>query len=380
MRLGFDGKRATQNFRGLGNYSRGLIEGLLHYSAEDLFIYSPPVSDRRAKEWIDSEGNPKDRFHLKTPETFLEKKLSSLWRSYSIVGDLKKDKLDLYHGLSHEIPVGISSLPLKSVVTIHDLIFLRYPEFFPFIDRMVYKQKFTYSTKNADMVIAICEQTKRDLIEFLGVDEKKIVVHYQSCDPRFYVDQGLALKESVKEKYKLVRPFILNVGAFEERKNQKKLIRAFAKSYKNFEHDLVLIGAGKIYRDECIALATELNLRERIKFLSDVPHTDLPAIYQMASLFCFPSIFEGFGIPIIEALFSKIPVLTSFGSCFPESAGPMSEYIDPLSVDDISSSLVRILGDKNLRDTMVSRGYEFTQKFHQKNSTAALLDCYFQLF
>lgn len=380
MRLGFDGKRATQNFRGLGNYSRGIVDGLLQYSNEDLFLYSPLVIDKRAKEWLDSQEKNNDHFHLKTPQNFLEQKMPSLWRSFSIVGDLKKEKLDLYHGLSHEIPIGISALPLKSVVTIHDLIFLRYPEFFPFIDRVVYKQKFTYSTKNADMVIAICEQTKRDLIEYLGVDEKKIVVHYQSCDPRFYSNQDSSLKEAVKEKYKFNRPFILNVGAFEERKNQKNLIKAFAKSYKNYEHDLILIGAGKSYRADCVALAAKLKLGDRIKFLSGVPHFELPAIYQMASLFCFPSIFEGFGIPIIEALFSKTPVLTSQGSCFPESAGPSSEYIDPLSTEEISSALTRILGDENLRETMVSNGYEFTQKFHQKNSTSSLLDYYSQLF
>jgi glycosyltransferase involved in cell wall biosynthesis len=380
MRLGFDGKRATQNFRGLGNYSRGLVEGLLQYSNEELFLYSPLVKDKRAKEWIDFQEKSNTRFHLKTPQNFLEQKMSSLWRTFSIVGDLKEERLDLYHGLSHEIPVGISSLSIKSVVTIHDLIFLRYPEFFPFIDRVVYKQKFTYSTKHADMVIAICEQTKRDLIEYLGVDEKKIVVHYQSCDPRFYVDQGTSLKDAVKEKYKLNRPFILNVGAFEERKNQKNLIKAFAKIYKNYEHDLILIGAGKKYRAECVALADELKLGDRIKFLSGVPHFELPAIYQMATLFCFPSIFEGFGIPIIEALFSQTPVLTSHGSCFLESAGPSSEFIDPLSIEEMASALSRILADKIHREIMVTRGYEFTQKFHQKNSTSALLDCYTRLF
>ena len=184
MRLGFDGKRATQNFRGLGNYSRGLIEGLLDYSEEDLFLYSPPVSDERAKKWLQQNNN--QRLCLKGPGLLLEKSVQAFWRSFSITGDLKNDKLDLYHGLSHEVPFGIKALPIKAVVTIHDLIFLRYPEFFPFIDRLTYKQKFSYAGKNSDLVIAICEQTKRDLIEFLGVDEKKIKVHYQSCDPIFY--------------------------------------------------------------------------------------------------------------------------------------------------------------------------------------------------
>lgn len=378
MRLGFDGKRATQNFRGLGNYSRGLIEGLLQYSDEELWLYSPPVKDPRSLKWVMAQAS--ERFHLVTPQSFLGQKIPSLWRSFNMKDDLQKAKLDLYHGLSHEIPVGLRQIPLKSVVTIHDLIFIRHPEFFPFIDRVVYKQKFSYSTKNADLVIAICEQTKRDLIELLGVDEKKIMVHYQSCDHRFYQEYSAEQKAFVRTKYKLERPYILNVGAFEERKNQLSLIRAFAKSCHQYEHDLVLLGGGKAYLEKCRALVRELKLEERVKFLSGVPHGELPAVYQMAALFCFPSFFEGFGIPIIEALFSRIPVITSHGSCFPESAGPHSEYVDPHSISEIAERIVKVLSDKDLRDNMIEKGYEFTQKFHLKNSTASLLECYRHLF
>lgn len=378
MRLGFDGKRATQNFRGLGNYSRGLIEGLLQYSEEELFLYSSKVIDPRAESWL--KANQNERLHLKGPDHFWEAAIPSLWRSFSLINDLKKDGLDLYHGLSHEVPVGIKGQSFKSVVTIHDLIFLRYPEFFPLIDRMTYKKKFHYSSHNSDMVIAICEQTKTDLINFLGVEEKKIVVHYQSCDPLFYIERSKEEQGQVKLKFGLSRPYILNVGAFEERKNQLKLIEAFAKITHLVEQDLVLIGNGKKYRDECQAKVTELKLDSRIHFLSNVPFNELPVIYQAADLFCFPSHFEGFGLPIVESLFSKTPVITSFGSCFPESAGPDSEYIDPLSTSSISDKVVEVLGSTSLQNKMISRGYEFVQKFHRKNSTDKLLECYARLF
>ncbi len=147
-----------------------------------------------------------------------------------------------------------------------------------------------------------------------------------------------SMTDLIKEKFKINRPFILNVGAFEERKNQLSLIEAFSKISKNSDHDLVLIGNGKQYLEECKNKALKLGLLSRIHFLSNVPFNDLPTIYQAADLFCFPSHFEGFGIPIIEAIYSKIPVITSLGSCFPESAGPDSEYIDPLSVQDIIDS------------------------------------------
>jgi glycosyltransferase involved in cell wall biosynthesis len=378
MRLGFDGKRGTQNFRGLGNYSRGLIEGLLQYSNEELFIYTPKVSDDRALKWL--SDNESSRLNLREPNTFIENVIPSLWRSFSIINDLKLDQLDLFHGLSHELPVGIRALPLKSVVTIHDLIFLRYPEFFPLIDRVTYKNKFRYSTQNSDLVIAICEQTKTDLINFLGVDEKKIVVHYQSCDPIFYKERTLTEKKSLMTKYNFKRPFILNVGAFEERKNQLILIEAFAKICEKVAQDLVLIGNGKKYFDQCIARVKDLKISSRVHFLSNVPFLELPVFYQAADLFCFPSHFEGFGIPIVEALFSKTPVITSFGSCFPESAGPTSEYIDPLSVLDISDKLVSVLQSESLQKKMTTEGHKFVQKFHRKDSSIKLLDCYTRLF
>ncbi len=378
MRLGFDGKRATQNFRGLGNYSRGLIEGLLDYSEEEVFLYTPPIHDERAKRWL--KENENQRLHIREPQSLISRKLPSIWRSFGIVSDLKKDNLDLYHGLSHEIPVGVDGGKFKSVVTIHDLIFLRYPEFFPLIDRMTYKKKFSYAGKNADMVIAICEQTKRDLIEFLGVDEKKIVVHYQSCDPVFYEMRDFSEQKSLMAKYSFERPFILNVGAFEERKNQLALIEAFGKIANQVEQDLVLIGNGKKYLESCKKKVQDLGLSNRVHFLSNIPFSELPVFYQTADLFCFPSHFEGFGLPIVEALFSKTPVITSFGSCFPESAGPDSVYIDPLSVADISDKMLKVLNDVSLQENMIARGFDFVQQFHRKNVNTKLLECYAKLF
>jgi glycosyltransferase involved in cell wall biosynthesis len=180
-------------------------------------------------------------------------------------------------------------------------------------------------------------------------------------------------------KYSQERPFILNVGAFEERKNQLALIEAFSKISYFIEQDLILIGNGKAYLEECKALVAKLKLTDRVRFLSNIPFNDLPLFYQAADLFCFPSHFEGFGLPIVESLYSKTPVITSFGSCFPESAGPNSVYVDPLSVDDIAEKIVMVLNDVELQENMISKGYEFVQQFHRKNVTAKLLECYSQI-
>lgn len=378
MRIGFEAKRATHNFRGLGNYSRGLIEGLLLYSTQDeLFLYSPPIKDIRAQAWIDSLSA---NAHLKIPDTFIEKKLSGLWRSFLLSKDLLDDKLDIFHGLSHEIPFGLKgNKPYKKIVTIHDLIFLRYPHFFPAIDRMVYLQKFTYACKNSDMVIAICQQTKDDLIQLLGVPEKKIFVHYQSCAPHFYQPLPSSQILELREKYKLQRPYILNVGAFEKNKNQLTLLQAFAEIASTIEEDLVFIGQGKKYKEEVVAKIAELNLENRVHLFSSIPFSELPTFYQGAKLFCFPSLFEGFGIPITEALFSNVPVITSQGFCFPESAGPGSYYIDPLSHSSIAQGLAKVLGDQTLQNSMIQQGQQFVQRFHRRETTAKLKELYTQV-
>lgn len=377
MRIGFEAKRATHNKRGLGNYSRGIIEGLLEYTQDtELFLYTPPVNDLWANEWIKTLS---DRAHINSPTDLFEKKFSTFWRSFLMANDLKKEKLDIFHGLSHELPYRLESLPFKKVVTMHDLIFMRYPEFFPYIDRLVYSQKFRYACKHSDMIIAICEQTKLDLINFLGIDEKKIVVHYQSCSPLFYKSSSENAISSLKEKYKLSKPFILNVGAFEERKNQLNLVEAYALIADKIEEDLVLVGQGKKYKEQVKDRVTKLKLDKRVHILSSIEHFELPALYQAAKVFCFPSLFEGFGIPIIEALFSKTPVITSLGSCFPESAGPDSIFIDPLSHSDISKSLVTLLSNPSLQDSMCIKGLDFVQRFHLKNTTGQLMEYYRQV-
>jgi glycosyltransferase involved in cell wall biosynthesis len=375
MRIGFEAKRAAHNFRGLGNYSRGLIEGLLEYSPDDdLFLYAPPVKDRRAKEWLLTLST---KAHLKVPTSYLETKLSSFWRSFLLAHDLTKDNLDIFHGLSHEIPYRLKGFrPYKKIVTMHDLIYLRYPEFFPLVDRVVYNQKFKYACKNSDVVVAICQQTKDDLIHYFGVPEKKIIVHYQSCSPLFYETKSPAALSTVLEKYKLDKPFILNVGAFEERKNQLTLLESYALLANHTEEDLVFVGQGKKYREQVKARALDLNLSHRVHFLNSVRFDELPVLYQAAKVFCFPSHFEGFGIPIIEALFSKTPVITTEGSCFPESAGPNSYFIDPQSISSLSSGLEKVISNPNLQKEMSLKGYDFVQRFHRKVSTEHLLDIY----
>lgn len=366
MNLGFDAKRIFHNTTGLGNYGRDLIHILNEsYPKNQYFLYNP---------------KPKkvNRFQLTErtievlPKGFFWKKLSSIWRQSAIVKQLKADKIALYHGLSGEIPRGLKQANIKSVVTIHDLIFVRFPELYSFFDKKIYFKKFLHAAKNADKIVAISEQTKQDIVEFLKIDSKKIEVIYQGCHAIFKENQTDEFKASVLKKFNLPSKFILNVGTIEARKNILSVIKAI----KDLDIPLVIIGKRKPYFKEVEAYIIEHKLENRIYFLEGVALNELAALYKLATIFVYPSIFEGFGIPIIEALYSKTPVITSEGSCFSEAGGPDSVYINPKNIDEIKSDIEFLLNNPDKRHYMADKGYEFVQKFNDTTIASNYLKLY----
>ena len=354
MRIGFDGKRAFHNATGLGNYSRDLLKILAtHFSDDEYYVYNtkPKKIDR-----LSSFNNIIE----KLPATALWKKFSSIWRQGPILSQLKKDQIQLYHGLSGEIPRGIKKSGIPSVVTIHDLIFVRYPELYSFFDRKIHFNKFKYAAEKADKVIAISEQTKNDIIAFLGIEASKIEVIYQGCHAVFKEEVSNQDKSEVKKKFNLPENFILNVGTIEERKNLLSIV----KSIKELETHLVVIGRKTTYYQTVLKYIEDNRLSNRVHFLEGVALNELATIYQMADVFVYPSIFEGFGIPIIEALYSKTPVITSKGGVFPEAGGPDTCYVDPSNTEEFSKTIENLLNDKQKRTEMADKGFTFVQKFN----------------
>lgn len=390
MKIGLDAKRAFYNFRGLGSYTRTLIEGLIEFYPQiNLNLYTPAPSDLRGKSWLESLYSKKNNqnknilLDVRTPKSFFSWLFPSFWRSLFLASDFSPNKLDIYHGTSGEIPLLIplkGKRKYKTVVTIHDLIFMRYPEHFSFIDKIIYRVKSERSCHNSDIVLAICNQTKKDLISFLGIKEEKIRVVYQACHPRFYQKMGTTERVSILAPYGISSRYILYVGAIEERKNALNAIKAFEKITKDFNHQFIIVGKGKgSYFDEIETYINKENLTSRVKILDNISNELLPAFYQGADLFFYPSLYEGFGIPIVEALFSGTPVLTSHGSCFPESAGPNSVYITPEDIDEMAFKLKRILEDQVLREKMSEKGLEYVQKFHWKETSQSLMNLYKEL-
>ncbi|MBC7654064.1 MAG: glycosyltransferase family 4 protein [Oligoflexus sp.] len=368
MRIGFEAKRAFKNFTGLGNYARSVIQILSTQHPENqYFLYAP-----------DKVKTNRTKFLYELPNTIIRstplKFLKSYWRSKGVVKDLIKDKIELYHGLSHELPSGLKKVGIKSVVTIHDLIYLRYPHYFKWLDRKIYDTKFRSACKSADKIIAISEQTKRDIIHFFGTDEDKIEVVYQGCDSIFYTDEIQAKLNDVKIKYQLPDEYLLCVGTIENRKNQLLILKSL-QSLPN-AINLILVGKKTPYQDILQNFITVHRLQKRVTFLNDVPFLDLPGIYQLAKIFIYPSKFEGFGIPILEALNCGVPVIAAKGSCLEEAGGPDSLYIQQDNKEDLTSSILKIWNDENLQKELIKKGKRFVLNFREDKISGNLMKVY----
>ena len=369
MKIAFDSKRAFLNNSGLGNYSRTLIKSLNNCFPKNNFIlYTTRQGHNEFQQYILSHSN----VSIEEPKSFMDKKLRSRWRSYSITDSLEELGIDIFHGLSNELPFNIHKFKGKKIVTIHDLLFLRYPKLYPFLDRKIYNKKFRHACDQADIIIAISEETKRDIENFYFIPESKIKVVYQSCDELYNNDFSDLELNNIKVKYNLPPNFLLYVGTIEERKNLLTIVKAL----KQVNEMLVVVGKKKNYFNLVKNYLKDNNLEPRVLFLENVENADLPGIYRMAKLFLFPSLYEGFGIPIIEALTSKIPVITSKGGCFPEAGGPNSIYINPTDENELAEKINLIFSSKEIRNEMVEKGFEYVQKFHPKIITKELMSVY----
>lgn len=286
------------------------------------------------------------------------------WRSWKITDDLKSKGVQLYHGLSNEVPLNIHKTNIKTVVTIHDLIFLKHTGQYPIIDRQIYIFKTKYAAKHAHKIIAVSQETKRDLVNFYSVPESKIEVIYPSVDIAFQTK--VASEVSLLEAYELPAKFILNVGSFYPRKNQKTLIEAFDIIKDRVEESLVLLGSYGSTMPDIESLIATKKLGDRVKIITGVPNHHLPFIYQRASLFVFPSLFEGFGAPVLEALFSGVPVIASKGGAIEEAAGVGSKVIDPANAQEMADAMLKVLTNAALKKQMIEAGLKHAQTMTDK--------------
>jgi glycosyltransferase involved in cell wall biosynthesis len=373
VKVGFDAKRFFNNFTGLGNYSRFVIGALSENIPEnEYFLYSPKVKNHSEFNLILERPNIRV---IKAPSIYNRLNAGSLWRTWGISREASVKNLDVFHGLSQELPIKMP-VRIKKIVTVHDLIFIRYPDLYNPLDVFIYKAKVKAACQQADNILATSIQTKSDIVDFLNIDPAKIDVLYQGCHPSFKMKFSVAEIENVKKKYKLPESYLLNVGTIEERKNVLLLIKALSQLPNDLKSHVVIIGRATKYKTRITEEAARLGVGERITFLHNVPFSDLPAIYQGARIFVYPSVFEGFGIPIVEALDSSVPVIAATGSCLSEAGGPSSIYVNPSDEGELAQQLKKVLTDSELRTRMIASGKNYVKQFEPKVIADKLMSVY----
>ena len=366
MRIGYDAKRIFHNSTGLGNYGRDIVRILNEYAViEEFFLFNTKKSQMEALV-------PLDKATIIYPKGWFWKLFPSIWRLTGQWKQIKRIGLDGFHGLSGEIPIQFKNNKVPKIVTIHDLIFLSHPHFYNIWDRIIYTLKFKYAVNTADHVIAISEQTKRDIVKYLKVAPEKITVIYQGCNSAYKRGYDATEKEAVRNKYGLPEQYVLNVGTLQERKNALAVLKAI----QGTPYHAVFVGKEKGYAQKLHEFIKQHKMEQQVTFIKGISVKELAIIYQMATVFCYPSICEGFGIPIIEALYSKTPVVVTNGGCFPEAAGPDSLYIDPNNPSTIMQELQYLYDNPEVRLKIAEKGHAYVQRFSDQNVAKHLLALY----
>ena len=347
-KLGLDAKRAFNNHSGLGVYSRGVIEAVeKSISTENIVLFTP-----KKKIWnssLTTAINP----------------IGALWRSFFIYFDLKKYAIDVYHGLVGELPFLLPN-KLKTVVTIHDLLFLKFPEDYPWIDRFIYNFKARYACKKANLIITISEVTKSDIISHYRIAPNKIKV-IPVAAPTAPIAQTNRLHD---------KNYILCISSFLGRKNQALLLEAYLKIVDEVAYDLIFIGSGPEKKMVKMLAAASLH-SHRIHFISDISDNEKFNYLHHCLFSVYPSKGEGFGIPILESFLANKAILLSDTPIHREVAGDAAYYFQNNSAMDLSDKLLYVHSAN--KAIHIEQGKLRLEKFAEEKSNYELTEIYFSL-
>lgn len=366
--LAFDAKRLFNNFTGLGNYSRSLVRHLqLLHPEHEYHLFTPKAIHSKETDYFFN----KDKFTIHIPSS-----KNPLWRTFGMAKAVNNLNPDIFHGLSHEIPFGIEK-HIKTVVTFHDLIYEIYPHQFGWWDRNMYRLKYRSASYRTQFITAVSESTKRDLVNLYQILPDKIQVLYQSCGDAF---QHI---ESCQSKYPLpehIQDYYLYVGSIIERKGLLTIIKAYVQLPEKYKKPFVVVGKGNNAYFDLIMDTIRLNKLENfIYFINDISNHDLVHLYDNAFCLIYPSVYEGFGIPVIEALFRKKPVITSDISSLPEAGGPGAILINPHDSETLQQAIAQ-LHESNTYQQLANNGYLYVKnRFSAEVTTEALNNYYLKI-
>lgn len=356
MLIGFDAKKIVSNLTGIGNYSRGLVNLLSAGGSDKCVLFAPGKGDDKCLAGLNVNDNVE--FVYSGSSSGLGR---NYWRNFSMVDDIRRSGVEIFHGVSNELPFGIRKAGCKTVVTIHDLIFLRYPATYDFLSRKILEVKTKYACSVADRIIAVSEQTKRDIVEFYGVAPRKIDVLYQGCHAEFKRRVSSEEIEEVRKIYGLPRRYMVSIGTIEDRKNHKTVIEAMAKLEDYVP--LVIVSKRTRLQRKIEEQIVRLGLGERVRIINGIPFRHLPALYQGSELAVYLSYFEGFGIPVLEGITSGVPVIAATGSCLEEAGGDGAVYCDPFDADGVAAAMHELLTSAAMRDKLIAGGEKHIRNF-----------------
>lgn len=285
-----------------------------------------------------------------------------LWEQLALPGELRRRRIDVFHSPVNVLP---ERLPCAAVVTIHDLAFVHYPQYFR-PTRRVYQQTFTRrGARAATLVVAVSQSTRRDLIERFGVAPERVRVVYPAIDPDFSPELDPALRAAFRARHNLPQRYLLFMGTLEPRKNLPLLVEAYARlrALDETTPPLVIAGGKGWYYQAVFDAVRAHGLEREITFAGYVLRDEQRLWYSCAELFAYPSVYEGFGLPVVEALACGVPTITSDVSSLPEAGGPVATCVAPGEPEALAHAMHRVLGDPQARARALAQGPQWASQF-----------------
>jgi len=296
------------------------------------------------------------------------------WEQFILPLQVSKYNIDVLYSAGYTAPVII---PCSSVVTIHDMNYFYYPEDFSRLSALFLKVLVPIAAKRVDKIITVSNNSKKDIVKILKVPESKVCVTYEAGKIVSLPEEKVRGKKLEKD-YRNDKKFILTVSASHPHKNLPRLVEAYNILYKKYQikHQLIMVGIKGRAHHLLTKSIKKLSLGERVKFIGWVSREDLSLLYLNADLFVFPSLFEGFGLPILEAMSCGVPVITSNYGAMAEVAGEAALLVDPYNIDEIAEAMYKVLTDKNLRENLIKKGLERAKQFSWEKTAKETLKIY----
>ena len=375
MQIGIDYTAAVRQGGGIGRYTRELVAALLRLETQNHYATFAAVGGLKDRDWRSEIENLQslisDLQFRAVPLT--DDWLHRLWQRLRlpIPVEVFTGPLDVFYSPDFVLPPTLHAT--RTLLTVHDLSFLHYPDAFVPSLREYLERVVPRSVARADRVLADSKSTRDDLVAYFGTPPEKVEVLYSGVDSRFRSEKAPGEEERLKTKYGIEAPYVLSVGTLQPRKNYVRLIKAFAKLPLANLQLVIAGGQGWLYEE--IFVEAEKH-GDRVRVLGFVDDANLPALYRGAELFAFPSLYEGFGIPPLEAMACGVPVVCSNTSSLPEVAGDAALKVDPLDTDGLTEAMVQALKDANLRREMTDKGLAQAARFTWAVAARQLLDTF----